>query len=265
MNKNLDYYSKKLNEDGFVHIDSLFNQEELQDVVHAIKDNMQSPSPFGKTMKSDSGGDFFMDFNSWKRLDSIKKVCFNSKLVDLVTSLTKSKKCWLFHDHVLVKSGPASSTPIHHDRPYYIFDGDLNVSVWITADDVKRESSLVFYKNSHKSEELYIPKAFNSGKSLVQKEVEGFKLIDEDSFEGYEPVDFDMKAGDAIVFFHKTVHRAKEHQSGSLRRALSVRYLLDGTTMTKNYINATPPFDRMGVTVKEGGDVPEKFFPLLKS
>lgn len=265
MKHNLDVYSKKLHEDGFVHVDNLFNSEELQDVIKAIKDNMNSPSPFGKIMKSENGGDFFMDFNNWKRLESLKKVCFNDKLVNLVTSLTKSKKCWLFHDHVLVKSGPALSTPIHHDRPYYIFDGDLNVSVWITADDVKRDSSLVFYKNSHKTEELYIPRSFNSGKMLAHKGVEGFQTIDEDTFKEYDPVDFDMKAGDAIVFFHKTVHRAKEHKSGSLRRALSVRYLLDGTTMTKNYINCTPPFDRMGVTVNEGSGVPESFFPLLKS
>ena len=73
----------------------------------------------------------------------------------MVTSLTKSKKCWLFHDHVLVKSGPALSTPIHHDRPYYIFDGDLNAPVnGFTADDVKRDSSLVFYKNSHKTDRM---------------------------------------------------------------------------------------------------------------
>ena len=265
MKQKIDVYSKRLNEDGFVHIDSLFSSEEIQDIVKAIEDNMTHPSPFGKTMKSENGGNFFMDFNSWKRLDSIKKVCFNEKLINLVTSLTKSNKCWLFHDHVLVKSGPAQATPIHHDRPYYIFDGDLNVSVWITVDDVKRESSLVFYKGSHTSKELYVPRAFNSGKLLSHKNIHGFQIIDEDSFNEYEPVDFDMKAGDAIVFFHKTIHRAKEHNSGTQRRALSVRYLLDGATMTKDFINATPPFDRMGVSVVEGSDVPESVFPLLKS
>ncbi|MDA9985245.1 phytanoyl-CoA dioxygenase family protein [Flavobacteriaceae bacterium] len=265
MKQKIDFYSKKLNQDGFVHIDGLFSSLELRDIVKAIEDNMNSPSPFGKTMKSEKGGDFFMDFNSWKRLDSIKEVCFNDKIVKLVTSLTKSKKCWLFHDHILVKSGPALATPIHHDRPYYVFDGNLNVSVWITADDVKKESSLVFYKNSHKSEELYIPRSFNSGKSLVDKVTDDFQLIDEDSFDGYEPVDFDMKAGDAIIFFHKTVHRAKENKSGTLRRALSIRYLLDGASLTKKYVNATPPFDRMGVKIVEGNPVPEKYFPLLKS
>jgi len=29
--------------------------------------------------------------------------------------------------------------------------------------------------------------------------------------------------------------------------------------MTKDYINATPPFDRMGVKVVEDGDIPERF------
>jgi len=259
------YYSNKLHEDGFVHVDSLFNSTELKYVIKAIEDNMDSPSPFGKTMKSEKGGDFFMDFNNWKRLESIKNICFNSKMVDFITTITNSKNCWLFHDHVLVKSGAALSTPIHHDRPYYIFDGDLNVSVWITADDVNRESSIVFYKGSHKSNKLFVPRAFDSGKVISENTANEFTNIEENSFNEYEEVDFEMKAGDAIVFFHKTVHRAKENKLGTLRRALSVRYLLDGTTLTKKYINATPPFDRMGVKITEGGPVPERFFPLLKS
>ena len=265
MRNNSNYYSNKLHEDGFVHVDSLFNSTELEDVIKAIKDNMDSPSPFGKTMKSDKGGEFFMDFNNWKRIESIKNICFNSKMIDFITTITNSKNCWLFHDHVLVKSGAASSTPIHHDRPYYIFDGNLNLSVWITADNISRESSLVFYKGSHKSNKLFVPRAFGSGKSITKQNTEGFSVIDEDNFKDYEEVDFEMKAGDAIVFFHKTVHRSKENKLGTLRRALSVRYLLDGTTITNAYINATPPFDRMGVKINEGDPVPENFFPLLKS
>lgn len=264
MKKEINFYSHRLQNDGFVHVDSLFKSSELNEVIKAIKDNMDCPSPFGKTMKSDKGGEFFMDFNNWKRLESIKNICFNAKIVDLVTSLTNSNKCWLFHDHVLVKSGAALSTPIHHDRPYYIFKGDLNVSVWITCDDVSRDSSLVFYKNSHKSKKLFIPRSFGSGKALSEEAVEGFEMIDDDSFKEYEVCDFEMKAGDAIVFFHNTVHKSKEHHSQSTRRALSVRYLLDGAKMTKKYINATPPFDRMGVDVKEDAPIPEKYFPLLK-
>ena len=259
------YYSNKLHEDGFVHVDSLFNSTELKHVIKAIKDNMDSPSPFGKTTKSEKGGEFFMDFNNWKRLESIKNICFNSKIVDFIKTITNSKNCWLFHDHVLVKSGAATSTPIHHDRPYYIFDGNLNVSVWITADNINRESSLVFYKGSHKFNGLFVPRAFGSGKAITENKAKGFTNIDENSFNDYEEVDFEMKAGDAIVFFHKTVHRAKENKLGTLRRALSVRYLLDGAIMTKKYINATPPFDRMGVKIIEGDPVPERFFPLLKS
>lgn len=258
------HYTKRLNADGFVHIDALLDTNELKKLKRALKDNINSPSPFGKSMKSDKGGEFFMDFNNWKRLKSIQEICTNTKIVDLVTTLTNSKKCWLFHDHTLVKSGPAQATPIHHDRPYYIFKGNSNVSVWITADDVNRKSSLVFYKKSHQSETLYIPRAFDTGKYISKDQAEGFKVIEEKDFKVYEPVDFEMKAGDAIIFFHNTVHSAKENNEGTLRRALSIRYLLDGTSMTKKYINATPPFDRMGVKVEEGDPVPENIFPLLK-
>ena len=265
MKNEISFYSKKLFEDGFVHIDELFSNKQVNKIIKAIDDNIDSPSPFAKKMKSEKGGEFFMDFNNWKRIESIKKICYDHKIIDLITTLTKSKKCWLFHDHTLVKKGSASSTPIHHDRPYYIFKGELNVSIWITADDVSRESSLVFYKKSHKTNKLYIPKAFDSGKSLANKEDNRFRFIDDNNFNDLGTVDFEMKSGDAIIFFHNTVHKAKENKTGTLRRALSVRYLLDGATMTKEYINATPPFDRMGVKVVEGYPVPESFFPLLKS
>ena len=42
------YYSNKLHEDGFVHVDSLFNSTELKYVIKAIEDNMDSPVHLGK-------------------------------------------------------------------------------------------------------------------------------------------------------------------------------------------------------------------------
>lgn len=260
----LNTYSASLKKDGFVWIKNLFDPEEVSRIDAAIESNIKSPSPFGNTMKSESDGEFFMDFNNWKRLKLIRAVCESKKLVRLVKQLTNSKKCWLFHDHVLVKSGNAQSTPIHHDRPYYIFKGDLNLSVWITTTDVEKSSSLVYYKGSHKSNKLFLPRSFKNGEVIKYTNTQGFELINDDNFKEFEEVSFNMKAGDAIVFFHNTVHKAKSHNSKRIRKALSIRYLLDGASMTKRYINATPPFDRMGINVIEDDPVPEKFFPLLK-
>lgn len=265
----IEKYSHDLFRNGFVHIKSFLNKEEIELLISAINSNVKSPSPFGKVMKSKKGGDFFMDFNNWKRLPQIEKVCRLPKIVDLVTNLANSKKCWLFHDHVLVKSINAGQTPIHHDRSYYIFKGDLNLSVWMTADNVSHDSSLIFYKKTHKINKLFTPKAFNTGgdiKNIDTNPVSSgeFEIINEDTFKDFEKVDFDMKAGDALVFFNNTIHSSHPHNSETTRRALSVRYLLDGASLTSKYINATPPFDRMGVKVIEDAPVPEAFFPLLK-
>ena len=255
--------SKQLFENGFVQIKGLLNKEELELLIAAIDSDIKKPSPFARIMDAEQKGKFFMDFNSWKRLPLINQMCRLPKLLDLVTSLTGSKKCWLFHDHVLVKDQEAPATPIHQDRPYYIFKGDLNLSVWMTPDFVAADSGMIFYKGTHKIDKLYMPRSFRSGNN-IEINKDGFEVITEETVKPHEAVSADMEPGDAWVFFNNTIHAAHPHISKQQRRALSVRYLLDGATMTKKYVNATPPFDRMGVKVEEDAPVPEKFFPLLR-
>lgn len=264
MIKGIENYSKKLFEDGFVYIPSLLDPSEIDLLITAIESNMTNPSPFARVMESEQKGKFFMDFNSWKRLPLVNQVCRLPKLVDLVTKLTNSQKCWFFHDHVLVKDKNAAATPTHHDRPYYIFKGDLNLSVWMTPDHVPNNSGLIFYKKSHKLNKLFMPKSFVSGSNIAEKPQQEFELMSEDVIKNLEAVDFDMKPGDALVFFNNTIHASHPHHCENRRRALSVRYLLDGASLTKKYVNATPPFDRMGVKVAEDAPIPENFFPLLK-
>ncbi len=260
-----DELSQKLFNEGFVHLKSLLNKCEINLVKNAIKSNLQHPSPFAVNISSkNKNGNFFMDFNNWRRLPLIKKLCHLPKLVNTATKLTKSKNCWLFHDHVLVKSGFAQSTPIHHDRPYHIFKGDLNCSIWITADDIEKKSSLIFYKSSHKLNKLFLPKAFINGKNF-RGDLNVFNNLDNFNITKFSPVSFAMNSGDAVIFFNNILHSANSHKSNNRRRALSIRYLMDGASLTKNYINPTPPFDKMGVKITENGRVPEFFFPILKN
>ena len=102
-----------------------------------------------------------------------------------------------------------------------------------------------------------MPKGFADGKALGQDE--GFTELDPDKIPPDEILDFEMAAGDAIVFFNNTVHGSRPHNGLKPRRALSIRMLLDGAKLTTKYVNATPPFDRMGVKVQEDGDIPERF------
>ena len=222
--------------------------------------------PYLKYQKKSDRGEFFMDYNNWRRNLSIENICKSPKIVDFICSLTESTKCWLMHEDVIIKDGFASQTPIHHDRPYFIFKGDLNITMWTSVNDIKKESSLILLKGSHKLNNLFLPKNFSSSKnSKYDNNLESeFINIDEYDFTDNEEVSFDFKAGDVIFFFNRTVHRAPEQVSKSIRKSLAIRYLLDGASMTEVYYNDVPPYTRIGVKVKEDAPVPENFFPLLK-
>jgi ectoine hydroxylase-related dioxygenase (phytanoyl-CoA dioxygenase family) len=263
MKKDISKYSKELFANGFTHVKSLLNKSEIELAISAIESNIQNPSPFAKNIKSENGGVFFLDYNNWRKLPLIEKICKLPKIIDLITALTNSQKCWLFHDNVFIKKDLAIATPPHQDRPYYIFKGDLNLSVWITVDHVDNDSSLIFYKGSHKTNKIYTPKSFVDGSNIFKNSI-SFENISSQTLKNFEKKDFDMKPGDALIFFNKTIHSSHPHCSNQKRRALSIRYLLDGACLTKQFIVATPPYDKMGVEIIEDGEVPEKIFPLLK-
>lgn len=255
-----DSLREQLFQDGVTIVRNLWNGDDLELLKSAISDTQNRPSPFHYTLENDNGR-FFMDYNNWKRIDSVSKACTAPVLLDAVSSLTGSKSGRLFHDHVLIKSGQSEPTPWHHDRPYYIAKGRLNVSVWSTVDHVELESGMMFWRGSHKDQRLFIPRSFRSGKNLDPKK--GFTMLEDAMIPEDQRIQYEMFPGDAAVFFHTTVHCALPHRQKAPRRALSVRFLLDGSSLTEKYINATPPYDRMGVKVTEDGDIPETFFPKV--
>ena len=264
--KNIDAQRNFLFKHGFLQVKNLLNDKEIKSFESACDLVRKKPTPF-KILKSDKGGDFFMDYNNWRRHKEVFDLCNSKKLTNLIKSLTNSKQCWLMHEDIIIKSGPSvSETPIHHDRPYFIFKGDLNLSLWISITDIPRESSLICFSGSHLIPEIVLPKQFVSGKTArAYKGLNqvGFTEINEEILSRYEPVDFEIKAGDAIIFFNKTLHSSKKHTNNRDRKNFIIRYLLDGATLTKKYYNNVPPYERMGVKVIEDGPVPEKYFPEL--
>ena len=262
----MNKYSQKLFSDGFVHVPKFFSSKEIRDIDYAINTVYNNPTLF-KIIKKSERGEFFMDYNNWRKNSKIEKICKSPKIVDFMCSLTESTKCWLMHEDVIIKDGFAAQTPIHHDRPYFIFKGDLNITMWTSVNDIKKESSLILLKGSHKLDNLFLPKSFSSNKNSKFDENPDleFTNIDEYDFSNNEEISFDFEAGDAIFFFNKTVHRAPEQVSQKIRKSLAIRYLLDGASMTEKYYNDGPPYTRIGVKVKENAPVPERFFPLLKS
>ena len=251
---------------GFVKIDNFFHPEELEDFKKGATLVRSKPTAF-KILMEDGDNEFFMDYNNWRRYDNIFTLCANPKILSLIKKLTKSDNCWLMHDDVIIKKGNLSpETPIHHDRPYFIFKGDLNLSVWIALTKIPKNSSLIMYKKSHLHKDIFLPKNFktkNNAQKYNNLDRNLFKEINDNIVQQFDKVDFEMLPGDLIVFFHKTLHSAKQHSSPEYRKSFVIRYLLDGAKMTQKYYTNVPPYDRQGVQLIEYGAVPEKYFPRL--
>lgn len=262
---NFDLLSKEFFMNGFVKIDSFLNHDDISLIDKAISDVYSNPTPFRiKVLNDDS--EFFMDFRNWERFESVKKVCLLPKLINLAVNLTGSKNCWLMHEDCIVKEGLAPETPIHHDRPYFIVKGDLNLSIWMSTSPVSKNESLVCYRKSHLTDDLYLPKIFGSNQDAIKfgdKSKDYLMPINEQLFNHSDAVSFDLNFGDIIVFHHKTVHLAPKHYKKTLRKSMVVRYILDGSTLTEKYFNDVPPYERMGLKISEGDEIPTKFFPKI--
>lgn len=253
-------------ENGYVQINGVLDRKGIDEFQTACELVKKKPTPF-KIHRKNKNGEFFMDFNNWRRFDSVLNICKKPEIVQLVKVLSGSKKCYLMHEDIIIKEGNlVQETPPHHDRPYFVTKGDLNLSIWITSSGVSRDSSLLMYSKSHKDNKLYLPKNFLSG-----LDTEGYKGLDRSLFHPldenvlaqYEEVDFEMDAGDAIVFFHNTIHSSKKHVSEKKRSSLVIRYLLDGASLTKKYYNNVPPYERLGLKVEEDLPINEDFFPRV--
>ena len=253
-------------EEGYVQINKLLNQKEITLFEEACTEIKKKPSPF-KIYKQDGNGEFFMDFNNWRKNKKIFEICKNPKIVELIRKISGSKTCRLMHEDIIIKEGlMVQKTPVHHDRPYFVTKGNLNLSVWITSSGLSRDSSLLMYSKSHKRKELFLPKNFLSGLNS-----DGYKKLNRDLFTpiddkmmlNFQEIDFEMEPGDAIVFFHNTLHSSKTHTSPKKRNSLVIRYILDGSSLTKKYYNNVPPYERMGLKIIEDAEIPEKFFPNL--
>lgn len=264
MKNRLVELNRSFAEDGVVLLKSIFI-DQVRLLESSISTAVQNPSPMARNTKDQHGQVvFFSDFFTYHKNNAIWNIATDETLVKTVANIAGSKTLRLFHDHILVKSGMAPETPWHQDRPYYLVDGPISCSLWLTPDFVPVKESLHFMRGSHKNGVEYMPVSFD--KSELLGEDENFTILNDDELarlEKYGVLSFSLEPGDGLLFDNRIVHKAARSDQPASRRALSIRYLGDGANLTTRFVNATPPFNKLGLKVVEGGDLPEAWFPSV--
>lgn len=241
----------------------------LPDIRAAIAVNMAQPGPYASENAVPAGqGRFFDDYVNWRRLAPMAKLVLGQPaLAALAAGVMGSNVAQFFHDHVLYKApGTSMATPWHADAPYYFFDGQQTLSMWIAADDVAPASTLRVLAGSHRwggrvrpvswadNAPFYRPAAAleigktGTGQDGVEDGAATDPGPDQDEWlpvprpEDHRELDFGgLQAGDALLFHFCAVHGARGNTSATPRRALSLRWLGDDAHIVRRPGRTSPP------------------------
>jgi len=236
--------------DGVVALRGVLGSEWIARLADGVEYNRRNPSEWShRYTDGDAAVGFWSDYVTWPDVEAYRSVAFESGLADLAANLMRSRTVRFFHEHVLVKEpGATERTPWHHDQPYYCFDGDQNVSMWISLDPVPATSGLRFLAGSHRWDRWFVPRRFVDHVPYIDPADQPaggprFELIPDFDAEldAHEVLSFDLEPGDVLAFHFRTVHDAAGNDLPSRRRAVSLRWLGDDARFATRPWQVSPP------------------------
>ena len=96
-------------------------------------------------------GHLFGDYCNWQRIDAYEDFVRYSPISTYSRHLMGVKHANFPHEQFVVKEPVTlEPTPWRHDQPYYCFDGDDIVSLWMQLDPVPKQWGEEFIAGSHK-------------------------------------------------------------------------------------------------------------------
>jgi ectoine hydroxylase-related dioxygenase (phytanoyl-CoA dioxygenase family) len=251
--------------DGAVCIRQLLSPAEVARLREGIDSNLAAPSPRAIVASAaDDPGRFVEDFCNWQRIDTYREVIFESSLAAAAGALTGSRQIRLYHDHMLTKEpGTRAPTPWHQDQPYYNVEGDLNCSMWIAVDPVRRHSTLEFVAGSHRGPWL-MPRSFMDKQAKWFPEGSLADLPDIDAQrDAYPIVGWEVEPGDVIAFHMLALHSTRGVDADRRRRVFSVRFLGDDMRHAPRPWRTSPDFPGLADQLPAGAAMQHALFPLL--
>ena len=250
--------------DGVVVLRNVLPRELIEELAIGVRTNMDAPSKWANEYApSGSGGRFFDDYVNWQTISAFRSAALSGVLPALAAGLLGVTRPRFFHEHVLVKEpGTVTSTPWHHDDPYYGVDGLQNVSLWVPLDPVPATIALRCIRGSHLWGKRFIPRKFVNDEAYITN-AQGFEHLPAPELLENDPKIsiFPAEVGDVVAFHFRTLHSAPgtEHHGGG-RRVVSFRYVGDDARWAQRPWTTSPPFPANGLT--PGDELDEARFPF---
>ncbi len=251
--------------DGAVCVRQLLSPQELQRLREGIDANLAAPSPRAKVAsRSGDPGFFIEDFCNWQDNAAYRELIFHSPLAAAAALLTGSQSIRLYHDHMLTKEpGTRAPTPWHQDQPYYNVEGEMNVSLWIPVDPVRRHSTLEFVAGSQRGPWL-MPRSFmdSQAKWFPEGSLADLPEIDAQR-DRHRILGWEIEPGDVVCFHMLALHAAAGVDGDRRRRVFSLRLLGDDMRHAPRAWATSPEFPGLAGRLPAGAPMDDPLFPLL--
>jgi ectoine hydroxylase-related dioxygenase (phytanoyl-CoA dioxygenase family) len=247
--------------DGVACLRGVIDQPWLALLEAGIAASMTAPSPHVEQFGPVQGrGRFYADIGLAARFPEIERFLRESPAAELAARLMRSRAARLFFEQLLVKeAGADHRTPWHQDLPYWPVSGSRVCSMWIPVDRVPREVGMEFIAGSHRWQE-HSPRRFQDGAAYGPPDMPRLPDIEAERA-AHRIVSFDLQPGDCLVFHAMTAHGASANTGAVPRRAISIRWLGDGTRHRRRL--AAEPGQGVGSAATDGQLIEGADYPLL--
>ena len=152
--------------------------------------------------------------------DAVREIIHDPRLGELAADLAGIDGIRIWHDQALIKEPLANATAFHRDVPFWSFDSQNAISVWVALDEATLENGCLYFLpgSQRLTDYAQAPIGANIGDLVARYP----KLV------GIEPVPVPAAAGDAIYIDGMIAHGAGPNMTLGYRRAMTCAYMPDG-------------------------------------
>lgn len=216
--------------DGVVCLRGMFDADWCRVLHEAAIEAMDSGKGRVREPKLGEGqGRFYTNVYLSDFDERVRRLRDASPAPEIAARLMGADQVRFFYDQLFIKApGTAAPTPWHNDLPFWPFQGEDLVSIWIALTPVSRDTSgLQYVAGSHRWNKMFRAVTPDYDPRFMDPAME--PCPDYGSEAPVAPlrlVGWDMEPGDVLCHHPLTVHGAAGNQSASVTRVgLSIRYL----------------------------------------
>lgn len=252
--------------DGVVCLRNFLPAEQIPAIHAGCEEALANPTAQATVIGEDGGPSFFYDFDVSNRIEAFRALRDDTAMADLAMQLMRSSSVTRYFDNLFIKDGGGgAASPWHEDASFQRVNGRDSVNFWVAFDPIPGTTALQYLAGSHlRDEPIYLMGHF-ADEGSYDGVIRDNRVPGRSSMElgaEFERVWWNLEPGDALVWFHRTLHGAPANTLAIPRRAIAYIWVGDDA-----YYDASPGYtdpDFPDPTLKHGDRFFSDRFPKVR-